>query len=72
MGATIFSALIKILSHPEAGFDPDHLVSTLQTRTANKWGGSVSGLKGGDVRATAVQKLIMEAYHQSAHGVAAQ
>jgi hypothetical protein len=68
----IFGALIKILSRSEAGFDPDRLVSTLQARKAEEWGTCVNGLKGGDVRATALQKLIMEAYHQPARSVAAQ
>jgi hypothetical protein len=70
-GGAIFGALVKILSAPQPGFDPDRLVSALQTRTAEKWGVGVNGLKGGDVRATALQKMIMEAYREQAIGTAA-
>ena len=71
-GGAIFGALVKVLHKPESDFDPDRLLSALQTRSAEEWGKSVNGLRGGDIRATALQKLIMEAYHKPALGVAAQ
>jgi hypothetical protein len=71
-GGAIFEALVKILHKPEADFDPDRLISTLQSRSAEEWGRTVNGLRGGDVRATALQKLIMEAYRKPALGIAAQ
>lgn len=70
-GGSIFGALVKILSVRQTGFDPDRLLSVLQTRTAEQWGACVNGLKGGDVRATALQKLIMEAYREQAIDTAA-
>lgn len=70
-GGAIFGALIKILSAPQPGFDPDRLVCTLQTRTVDQWGGPVTGLRGGDTRATAIQKAIMEAYREQAVSTAA-
>lgn len=65
-GASIFGGLIKILSVTPPDFDPDELVSALQARTAEQWGAIVVRLKGGDVRATALQKAFMEAYRRHA------
>jgi ParB-like chromosome segregation protein Spo0J len=70
-GGSIFGALVKILSRPKPGFDPDLLLEVLQTQTAEQWGSHVAGLRGGDVRSTALQKMIMEAYWERATDTAA-
>jgi hypothetical protein len=70
-GGSIFGALVKILSASQPGFDPGQLVSALQTRTAEQWGGGVAGLQGGDTRAVALQKAFMDAYQEQAVGTAA-
>jgi hypothetical protein len=61
-GGAIFGGLIRIMSQSAPNFDPDHLVSALQTRTADEWGAFVVGLKGGDTRAAALRDAIMDAY----------
>lgn len=61
-GGAIFGGLIQIMSQQVPGFDPDRLVSTLQTRTVDEWGACVAGLKGGKLRAQALRGAIMEAY----------
>ncbi len=71
-GGAIFGALVKILHKPKPEFDPDRLVSTLLARSADEWGRSANGLRGGDVRSTALQKMIMEAYNKPALAIAAQ
>jgi hypothetical protein len=71
-GGAIFGALVRILSASEPGFDPDRLVSALQTRTVEQWGSLVTRLEGGDTRAVVLQKAFMEAYREQAIGVAAQ
>jgi hypothetical protein len=37
-GGAIFGGLVRIMSCPKADFDPDRLLSVLQTRTADEWG----------------------------------
>jgi ParB-like nuclease domain len=61
-GGAIFGALVRIMSRPPAEFDPDRLVSVLQSRTADEWGAYLPGLKGGDARAMALRDAILEAY----------
>ncbi|NEV00418.1 DUF6551 family protein [Bradyrhizobium uaiense] len=65
-GGAIFGGLVRIMSRPPQDFDPDRLVATLQTRTADEWGHCTTGLKGGDVRAIALQDAIMRAYEERA------
>lgn len=63
-GGAIFSGLVLILSEREANFDPDRLMSALQTRTADEWGLFSTGLSHGQRRATALRDAIMDAYNQ--------
>lgn len=70
-GGAIFGGLVRIMSRPEPGFDPDRLVKALQTKTANEWGAYVVGLKGGDTRAMALRDAIMSAYDKESPDVEA-
>jgi len=65
-GGAIFGGLVRIMAHPKPDFDPDRLLSALQTRTANEWGSFTAGLKSGDTRILALHDAIMEAYCQQA------
>jgi hypothetical protein len=62
-GGAIFGGLVRIMSKPAPDFDPDRLVSVLQTRTADEWGAFLTKLKGGDARAMALRDAIMDAYN---------
>lgn len=70
-GAGIFGAIVRILAAREPGFDPDLLMTVIQSRTAEQWGTLVTKLQGGDTRAQVLQKAFMEAYREQAR-VAAQ
>jgi hypothetical protein len=61
-GGAIFGGLVRIMSRPRPDFDPDRLLSALQTRTADEWGVFAVGLKGGDMRMAALHDAIMDAY----------
>lgn len=61
-GGAIFGGLVRIMSRPTADFDPDRLLSALQTRTADEWGSFAVGLKGGDTRVMALHDAILDAY----------
>lgn len=53
-----------IMSQPELDFDPDRLVTVLQTRKADEWGLFAAGLHGGDRRVEALRDAIMTAYRR--------
>lgn len=55
-GGAIFGGLVRTMSRPTPDFDPDRLLSALQTRTADEWGASAVGLKGRDARVTALHE----------------
>jgi hypothetical protein len=61
-GGAIFGGVVRIMSRPKPDFDPDRLLSVLQTRSADEWGSFAVGLKGGDARVIALHDAIMEAY----------
>lgn len=63
-GGAIFGGLIRIMSRPTPDFDPDRLLSALQTRTADEWGMFATGLKGGDARVIALHDAIVNAYNK--------
>lgn len=63
-GGAIFGALVRIMSQPDPEFDPDRLMSTLQSRTIDEWGSFAVGLNGGDRRVAAFHDAIMDAYHK--------
>lgn len=65
-GGAIFGGLVRIMSRSTPDFDPDRLLSTLQTRTVEEWGVFAAGLNGGDSRITALHDAIMDAYAQKA------
>ncbi|SEB75819.1 DUF6551 family protein [Bradyrhizobium erythrophlei] len=63
-GGAIFGGLVRIMSRPARDFDPDRLLAALQTRTADEWGQCATGLKGGDMRAVALQDAILRTYEE--------
>jgi hypothetical protein len=63
-GGAIFGGLIRIMSKPQPGFDPDRLMSALQMKTVDEWGSFAVGLKGGDTRISALHDAIMDAYNR--------
>jgi hypothetical protein len=64
-GGSIFSGLVKIFAHPPEGFDPDRLFKALLAFDADGWGSFMTGLKGGDTRASAMRQAILEAYSEA-------
>jgi len=65
-GGAIFGGLVRIMSRPSPDFDPDRLLSALQTKTVDQWGAFSVGLNGGDTRITALHDAIMDAYAKQA------
>jgi hypothetical protein len=61
-GGAIFGALVRIMSQPGPDFDPDRLMSALQTRRADEWGLYAVGLNSGDRRVAALRDAIVDAY----------
>jgi len=61
-GGAIFGGIVRMMSQPEAGFDPDRLMTALQTRTADQWGAFAAGVHGGDRRVTALHEAIRDSY----------
>lgn len=60
-GASVFGALIKVFASPPKGFDPDRLVPVLRRFDMARLGEIVRDQKGGDARAIAVCRAIVEA-----------
>jgi hypothetical protein len=50
------------MSQPGPDFDPDRLMSALQTRRADEWGLYAVGLNSGDRRVAALRDAIVDAY----------
>jgi hypothetical protein len=65
-GGAIFGGLVRIMSQTEPNFDPDRLMSALQTRTADGWGFYAAGLNSGGRRVAALRDAIKEAYEKLA------
>jgi hypothetical protein len=63
-GATILGALVRILAQRGADFDPDRLMSALQTQTSDEWGSFAARSHGGPGRIAAVRAAIMDVYDQ--------
>lgn len=63
-GGSIFLGLAKIFHRPPEGFDPDRLFEILKQRSASQWGSIVTGLRGGDMRASAIRSTMLAAYEQ--------
>lgn len=61
---SIFMGLVKVLTSPPEGFDPDLLFQALLRYSAEEWGSFVTGLKGGDTRATAIRDALLMAYEE--------
>jgi ParB-like nuclease domain len=61
-GGAIFGGLVRIISQRAPDFDPDRLISALQTRTADEWGVYAAGLTSGDRRVVALRDAIMDTY----------
>jgi hypothetical protein len=61
-GGAIFGALVRIMSQTGPEFDPDRLISALQTQRADEWGLYAVGLNSGDRRVAALRDAIMDAY----------
>jgi hypothetical protein len=66
LSGAIFGGIVRIMARPTPDFDPDRLVSVLQTRTADEWGACLTNLKGGDARAMALRNAIVDAYNNAA------
>lgn len=61
---SIFLGIIKVLTSPPEGFDPDRLFQALLRYSAEEWGSFLTGLKGGDTRATAIRDALLMAYEE--------
>lgn len=61
---SIFLGLVKVLTSPPEGFDPDRMFQALLRYSAEEWGSFVTGLKGGDTRATAIRDALLMAYEE--------
>lgn len=68
-GGSIFLGLAKIFNRPPEGFDPDRLFEVLKQRSAAQWGQIVTGLRGGDMRASAIRDTMLAAYEKRAASV---
>lgn len=65
---SIFLGLVKVLTSPPEGFDPDRLFRALLKYDAAGWGSFVHGLKGGDTRASAIRDALLMAYEETPEG----
>lgn len=61
---SIFLGIVKVLTSPPQGFDPDRLFQAMLRYTAEGWGSFVTGLKGGDTRALAIRDALLMAYEE--------
>lgn len=61
-GGAIFVALVRIMAKPPEAFDPDKLVSTLESKTISEWGVYVHKVTSGDARADVLYEAILKAY----------
>lgn len=61
---SIFLGIVKVLTSPPEGFDPDRLFQALLRYDAEGWGSFVTGLKGGDTRAVAIRDALLMAYEE--------
>ncbi|MYL97925.1 ParB N-terminal domain-containing protein [Novosphingobium sp. FGD1] len=61
---SIFLGIVKMLTSPPEGFDPDRMFQALLRYSAEEWGSFVTGLKGGDTRATAIRDALLMAYEE--------
>lgn len=64
-GASVFRALVRIYANPPEGFDPDELVPTLKRFPMVELGEMVRDQKGGNARAVALSKAILEALNRA-------
>lgn len=62
---SIFLGLVKVLTKPPEGFDPDRMQEALKAKPVEYWSSFVAGLKGGDTRATAIRDALMMAYEET-------
>lgn len=62
---SIFLGLVKLLTNPPEGFDPNRLFAALLKYDAEGWGSFVAGLKGGDTRAAAIRDALLMAYDET-------
>ena len=62
---SIYLGLVKIFVSPPDGFDPDRMFRALLKYDADEWGSFVTGLKGGDTRATAIRDALLMAYEET-------
>lgn len=62
---SIFLGIVKVLSSPPEGFDRDRMFRALLKYDAEGWGSFVTGLKGGDTRASAIRDALLMAYEET-------
>lgn len=62
---SIFLGIVKVLTDAKLGQDQDRLFRALLKYDADEWGSFVTGLKGGDTRATAIRDALMMAYDET-------
>ncbi len=62
---SIFLGLVKVLTSPPPGLDPDRLFRAMGKYDAAGWGSFVEGLKGGDTRASAIRDALLMAYEET-------
>lgn len=61
-GGGIFGGLVLIMAKPAPDFDPDRLLTALQTKTVEEWGVHAAGTNSGQTRAKALRDAIMAVY----------
>lgn len=63
-GGAIFGGVLRVMANAGPDFDPDRLLSAMQTRTADEWGAFAVGLNSGDMRVTALRDALLETYEK--------
>jgi len=64
-GGALFGAIVEILSNPPPAFDPQRLLTTLSSRTADNWGQNVIGIIASTEREAALRAAIIKAYEKA-------
>jgi hypothetical protein len=65
-GASVFTALCRVLVTPPAGFDRDRLFRAVLKFDMKGWASFLQGAKGGDDRAHKLREILLMAYDETA------